>query len=233
MAKFLTITQRGFYFTVHDADKNIADETWTIKRVGAFMAVHHTLNVMATKYAKGLTFRTSVASIMYTLRCDGASSHDLNKITKWLVPQLCDMYEDTSRQGLLGRQLSEILDDVTQMVEQHIAETEAPMTVFGKVVKPEPFFTRPTELEYNAAIEAQEAEIQGFWDRFNKCLENRSTAVGHRISIREGSNVYTGVIVDVSPKCIYCDVKDEYNRLIQHNARFPKNSKRFIIESFK
>ena len=25
MAKFLTITQRGFYFTVHDADKNIAD----------------------------------------------------------------------------------------------------------------------------------------------------------------------------------------------------------------
>ena len=159
MAKFLTITQRGFYFTVHDADKNVADETWTIERVGAFMAVHHTLNVMATKYAKGLTFRTSVASIMYTLQCDGASSHDLNKITKWLVPQLCDMYEDTSRQGLLGRQLSEILDDVTQMVEQHIAETEAPMTVFGKVVKPEPFFTRPTELEYNAAIEAKDVAL--------------------------------------------------------------------------
>lgn len=28
MAKFLTITQTGFTFCVHDADKMVADEEW-------------------------------------------------------------------------------------------------------------------------------------------------------------------------------------------------------------
>lgn len=232
MAKFLTITQKGFTFIVHDADKNIRDEEWTIERVAAFMSVHHTLGVKATKYAKGLTFRTAIASIMYTLQCDRPTSADLNKLTLKLVPRLCEMYEDTAKQAFLGRSLSDILDDVVIMAKEIIADAEAPLEIFGRVQTPPPFYTRPSKMEYDAELERAIAQEQAYWDKFNQYLES-GQATGHRILIREGDKIYTGIIVSSSPKCVYCDVKDEYNRLLQSGARFPRNSKRFIIESFK
>ncbi len=63
MATFLTINQKGFNFTAHEADKLKQDEEWSIERVAAFMSVHHVLNIEATKYAKGMTYRPAVAVI--------------------------------------------------------------------------------------------------------------------------------------------------------------------------
>lgn len=230
--RFMTITQQGFTFHVSFGDKMVAEEDWTIERVAAFMSVHHTLNLNATHYAKGLTYRTAVAAIQYTLKCDPPTSADLNKLTKYLVPKLCGIYEDADRQSFLGRPLSAILDDVTAIAEKHVEHEQEPIIVFGKVCPVPPFYSRPTEAEYNAAIEAEKNVEQQYWDNFRKHLAE-GKAIGHKILIREGGDVYTGIIVKTSDKCVYCDVKDEYGRLLQSGARFPKESKRFIIESFR
>lgn len=231
-AKFLTIAQEGYDFIVHDADKLVNDERWGVERVAAFMSVHHVLNVMATKYVKGMTFKPTVAAIQYTLHCDAVTSEDINKITAFLVPKLCAIYSDTTKQGFLGRPLNMVLDEVTNMVLDHIKSEEAPLEVFGQIVKPKPFLSRPSKAEYDAEIERSKAIEQELWDKFRAVL-NSGKAAGHRIQIREGSNIYIGIITKVSPKCVYCDVRDEYNRLLQHGARFPRDSKRFIIESFR
>lgn len=232
MAKFLTITQKGYTFQVHDADKLVADETWTIERVAAFMSVHHVLNVMATKYAKGLTLRPAVAAIQYTLKCDEVTSADINKLNQYLVSKLIGIYQDPTQQNLLGRPLSAVLDEVTAIADHHVLHEQEPIEVLGRVITPPPFYSRPSKMEYDAIVEKEAAIEQAYWDKFNECLSN-GTAQGHKILIREGSNVYTGIIVNVSPKCVYCDIKDEYGRLIQSGARFPRDSKRFVIESFK
>lgn len=232
MAKFLTITQKGFNFTAHDADKMIADEEWSIERVAAFISVHHVLNIMATRYAKGMTYKPGVAAIQYTLKADPPSSADINKITKFLVPKLCGLYDDPETQKFLGRPLSTVLDDVTHMVDDHIAGLEAPVQVFGKEVIPPPFFTRPSRLEYDAELERATAQEQRYWDHFKEVL-NSGRAAGHTILVREGTNTYTAIITKVSPKCVFCDIKDEYGRLIQSGARIPRNSTRLIIESFR
>lgn len=230
MAKFLTITQKGYTFTVHDADKLVRDEEWNIERVSAFMSIHHTLNVMATKYAKGITYRPAIACIMYTLNCDPDTSKDLDKLNSYLIGKLCSMYENPDQQRLLGRQLSHVLDEIEVMALDYIKAKEAPIEVFGKQVSPGPFFTRPSKLEYDTLLEREQAQEQRYWDRLDE-LVKAGTAHGHKILIRDGSNTYTGIITATSAKCIYCDVKDEYGRLIQSGARFPKDSKRFIIES--
>ena len=230
MAKFLTITQKGYTFTVHDADKLVRDEEWDIERVAAFMSIHHTLNVMATKYAKGMTYRPAIACIMYTLNCDSDTSKDLDKLNAYLIGKLCGMYENPEQQRALGKDLSKVLDEIEAMAFEYVKSREAPITVFGKEMKPAPFFQRPSKLEYDAILERKQAQEQRYWDRLNE-LVKQGTARGHKILIRDGSNTYTGIITATSPKCIYCDVKDEYGRLIQSGARFPKDSKRFIIES--
>ena len=230
MAKFLTITQKGYTFTVHDADKLVRDEEWNIERVSAFMSIHHTLNVMATKYAKGITYRPAIACIMYTLNCDPDTSQDLDKLNSYLIGKLCGMYENPDQQRLLGRQLSDVLDEIEVMALDYIKAKEAPIEVFGKQVSPGPFFSRPSKLEYDTLLEREQAQEQRYWDRLDE-LVKAGTAHGHKILIRDGSNTYTGIITATSAKCIYCDVKDEYGRLIQSGARFPKDSKRFIIES--
>lgn len=232
MAKFLTIVQAGFTFQVHDADKLVEDEEWTIERVAAFMSVHHVLNILATRYAKGLTYRTAVAAIQYTLTCDPETSADLNRLTKYLVPKLTDVYQDSSRQGLLGKPLAKILDEVTAWTEEYVRREEEPITVFGRVVPSQKFYCRPSREEYDAEIAIKSQAQQSLWDTFKESL-NEGKAVGHTIHIREGSNEYTGIIVKISPKCVYCDVKDEYGRLLQSGARFPRDSRRFIIETFR
>lgn len=232
MAKFLTITQNGFTFTVHDADKLVADEEWGIERVSAFISLHHVLNVMATRYTKGMTFRLSVASIMYTLKCDSVTSKDLNKLNNYLIRELCGIYDDPQRQGFLGRPLSVVLDDIEVKALDYIKESEAPVEALGKTVTPPPFFSRPSKAEYDAQVAGEKAVEQQLWDNFRAVLDS-GHAHGHSIKMRDGSNVYTCYITKVSPKCIYCDVKDEYNRLLQSGARFPRDSKRFIIGTFR
>ena len=231
-AKFLTITQRGFDFIVHDSsDKTIPDEKWSIERVAAFMSVHAALNMMATKYSKGRTFRTLIASIQYTLHCDRPSSADLEKLTSFLTAKMCAFYSDPTKQGFLGRALKDVLDDVQEIAEAHIRGEEAPVMVFGQEVQPKPFFSRPSKEEYDEELRLQEEKSKLMWDHFKDVL-NSGSAAGHRISIREGSNVYSATITKVSDKSVYCDIKDEYGRLLQKGTRLPKNSPRFIIESF-
>lgn len=231
MATFLNIEQDGYYFTVHNNDKMVADETWTIERVAAFMALHHTLNVKATRYVKGLTFRTAVAAIIYTLTCDPESSKDINKITNWLVAQLCEMYDDDSRQGLLGRPLNLILDDLTKMVEDHIKDVTQPTEVFGKVVPAEPFFSRPSKEEYDAVLEREKRQEQAYWNRFTEELNN-GTAIKRKILVRDGHETLTAIIVGITPKSIVCDLFNEYNQKVESSKRIPKNSTRLIIESY-
>ena len=84
----------------------------------------------------------------------------------------------------------------------------------------------------DAIQEQEQATEQAYWDKFKKALED-GTAVNHRIKIREGANTYTGTIIEITARCIYVDLKDEYGRLLQHHARLPRNSPRFIIESFR
>lgn len=232
MAEFWTITQKGFNFIRHTADKLVEDEEWCIERVAAFMAVHHTLNIMATKYAKGLTLRPKIACIQYTLKCDPPTSADLNKLTKVLVPKLCAYYSSAETQGYLGRPLNLVLDDVANLAQDYVAREEAPVELFGKMVTPAPFYSRPSKQEYDAIQEHERAKEQAYWDKFKKALET-GTAMHHKIKIREGANTYTGIIIGVTARCVYVDLKDEYGRLFQHNARLPRNSPRFIIESFR
>lgn len=231
MATFLTITQNGFNFNVHEADKLKSDEEWGIERVAAFMSVHHVLNTMATKYMKGRTLRPVVASIMYTLNCDKATSRDLDKLTGYLVPKLCGIYTSDGW-GFLGGPLTKVLDGVEKLALDHIAAEEAPIEVLGKTCTPPKFLSRPSKEEYDIIVAKDKAAEQALWDRFKEVL-NSGKAQGHRIQMREGSNEYTCVIVSVSARCVYCDVKDEFGRLLQSGARFPKDSKRFIIASFK
>lgn len=231
MATFLTITQKGYTFIAHEADKMKTDEEWSIERVAAFMSVHHTLNTMATRYAKGVTFRPAAASIMYSLECDEPTSRDLDKLTQYLVPKLCGIYTSDGW-GFLGGPLKKVLDDVEKLALDYVADEQAPMQIFGKEVIPSPFYSRPSEAEYRALTEETAAAEKALWDKFKAVLDS-GKAAGHRIKMREGSNIYTCIIVKVSPRCVYCDVKDEYNRLLQSGARFPRDSKRFIIESFK
>lgn len=231
MAEFWTITQTGFNFIRHTADKLVEDEEWSIERVAAFMAVHHTLNVMATKYAKGLTLRPKIACIQYTLKCDPQTSADLDKLTKALVPKLCAYYNSPDTQGYLGRPLKIVLDDVTQLAQDYVAREEAPFEVFGKKVTSS-FYSRPSKLEYDAIQEREKAQEQIYWNKFKKALED-GTAKQHKILIREGVNIYTGTIIGVTARCVYVDLQDEYGRLLQHNARLPRNSPRFVIESFR
>lgn len=231
MATFLTITQNGYNFTVHEADTLKSDEEWCIERVAAFMSVHHVLNAMATKYMKGMTLRPIIASIMYTLNCDEVTSRDLDKLTGYLVPKLCDIYTSDGW-GFLGGPLAQVLDAVEKLALDHIAAEEAPIEVMGKTCTPPRFLSRPSKEEYDIRIAKDQAAEQALWDRFKEVL-NSGKAEGHRIQMREGSNVYTCIIVKVSPRCVYCDVKDEYGRLLQTGARFPRDSKRFIIASFK
>lgn len=232
MAEFWKITQTGFTFIRHNADKLVPDEEWTIERVAAFMSVHYTLNVMATKYSKGLTSRPKVACIQYTLECDPQTSADLDKLTKALVPKLCAMYNTPETQGFLGRPLNLVLDDVVKMAEDYVAKEEAPVEVFGKVATPPPFYSRPTELEYNAIKEREQKMEQEYWRRFKEVCDSGSVR-GHQILVREGSNTYTAHLTSVTARCVYVDLKDEYGRLLQSNARLPRNSPRFIIESFR
>lgn len=232
MAEFWTITQKGFNFTRHNADKLIEDEEWNIERVAAFMAVHHTLNIMATRYAKGLTLKPKIATIQYTLKCDPPTSTDLNRLTKAIVPKLCAYYTAPDTQGFLGRPLDIVLDDVVKLVQDYVAQRETPFEVFGETVTPPPFYSRPSKMEYDAIQEKEQAREQAYWDKFKKALED-GTAMNHRIKIREGANTYTGIIIGVTARCVYVDLKDEYGRLLQHNARLPRNSPRFIIESFR
>jgi len=232
MAEFWTITQKGFTFIRHTADKLVADEEWTIERVAAFMAVHHTLNIMATRYAKGLTLRPKIACIQYTLKCDPPTSADLNKLTKVLVSKLCAFYNSPDTQGYLGRPLDLILDDVVNLAQDYVAKEEAPVELFGRIVTPPSFYSRPSKLEYDAIQEREQRQEQVYWDKFKQALET-GTAMHHKILIREGANTYTGIIVGVTARCVYVDLKDEYGRLLQSNARLPRNSPRFIIESFR
>lgn len=232
MATFLTITQKGFNFTAHEADKLKQDEDWSIERVAAFMSIHHVLNLMATKYSKGLTYKPAVAAIQYTLNCDEATSKDIDKLTKYLVPQLIGTYTDPETQSLLGKPLKTLLDNIEQTALDYVSRQEAPIELFGKQVMPKSFYDRPTAAEYNSIEADKEAFEQGLWDRYRKALDE-GKAIGHRIQMREGSNVYTCIITRVSAKCVYCDVKDEFGRTLQSGARFPRESKRFIISSFK
>ena len=232
MADFWTITQRGFNFIRHTSDKLVEDAEWSIERVAAFMAVHHTLNVMATRYSKGLTRRPKIACIQYTLKCDPQTSADLDKLTKALVPKLCAYYNATETQSYLGRPLEIVLDDVVKLAQDYVAKEEAPVEVLGKTVTPPPFYSRPSKQEYDAIQEREQAQEQAYWDKFKKALE-AGTAMNHKILIREGANTYTGIIIGVTARCVYVDLKDEYGRLLQHNARLPRNSPRFIIESFR
>lgn len=232
MAKFYTITQKGFTFTCHDADKMVEDEEWTIERVAAFVAVHYTMNVMATRYVKGMTFRTAIASIMYTLKCDDVTSKDINKLTNYLVPKLCGIYEDETQRKFLGRALNLILDDVVIMAQDHIAEEQKPIEQFGRIVERPPFFSRPSKVEYDALQAEEQSREQALWDNFKEIL-NSGEAAGHRISVKDGANIYTAIIVKVTPKCVYCDLKDEYGRLFSSGARIPRNSSRWIIESLR
>jgi len=232
MVKFYTITQKGYTFVRHDADTLVPDEEWELERVAAFMSIHRALNVMATKYAKGMTFRPALASIQYTLECDPATSHDLDKLNGVLVPKLCEMYSAPETQGYLGRPLGHILDDVVTIAKEYIQEKEQPVEVLGKVASPKPFLTRPSREEYEKILEAESSYKQSVADKFKAALDS-GEAIGHRISIKEGCNVYTGVIVKISDRCVYCDVKDEYGNLLQNHARFPRNSPRFILNSYK
>lgn len=231
MATFLTITQNGYTFIAHEADKLKSDEEWSIERVAAFMSVHHVLNTMATKYMKGMTLRPAVASIMYTLNCDEASSRDIDKLTGYLVPKLCGIYTSDGW-GFLGGPLAQVLDSVEKLALDHIAAEEAPIDVLGKKVASPKFLSRPSKQEYDALLAQDQAAEQELWNRFNEVLDS-GRAKGHHIKMREDSNEYTCVIVSVSAKCVYCDVKDEYGRLLQSGARFPRNSKRFVIASFR
>ena len=106
------------------------------------------------------------------------------------------------------------------------------MEVLGKTVTPSPFFSRPSKLEYDALQEKEQKQEQAYWDKFKEALET-GKAVHHKILIREGANTYTGIIIGVTARCVYVDLQDEYGRLLQHNARLPRNSPRFIIESFR
>ena len=142
--KFLTITQQGYDFLVHDADKSVKDETWSIERVAAYMSVHYTLNVKARKYAKGMTFIPTVAATQYTFQADAVTSADIDKLTAFLVPKLCGIYEDPFKQGFLGRPLPQVLDDVEKMALDHIEQEEAEIEVFGQKCKPKPFYSRPS-----------------------------------------------------------------------------------------
>lgn len=232
MVKFYTITQKGYTFVRHDADTLVPDEEWELERVAAFMSIHRALNVMATKYCKGMTFRPALASIQYTLECDPVTSHDLNKLTGVLVPKLCEMYSTPETQGYLGRPLSLILDDVVKLTKDYIHEKEQPVEVLGQVVTPAPFLTRPSKEDYDKMLEAESAKKQSIADKFKDEL-NSGKAIGHRISIKEGCNVYTGVIVKITDRCVYCDVKDEYGNLLQNHARFPRTSPRFILNSYR
>jgi hypothetical protein len=232
MAEFWTITQKGFNFICHNADKLVEDEEWSIERVAAFMAVHHTLTVMATKYAKGLTLKPKIACIQYTLKCDQETSADLDKLTKVLVPKLCEIYNAPDTQGYLGRPLNLVLDDVVKLAQDYIAKEQEPLEVFGETITPTPFFSRPSKLEYDALQEKEQKQEQAYWDKFKEALET-GKAVHHKILIREGANTYTGIIIGVTARCVYVDLQDEYGRLLQHNARMPRNSPRFIIESFR
>ena len=232
MAEFWTITQTGFNFIRHNADKLVEDEEWSIERVAAFMAVHHTLTVMATKYAKGLTLKPKIACIQYTLKCDPQTSADLDKLTKALVPKLCAIYNAPETQGFLGRPLNLVLDDVVKLAQDYISKEQEPMEVLGKTVTPPPFFSRPSKLEYDALQEKEQEQEQAYWDKFKEALET-GKAMHHKILIREGANTYTGIIIGVTARCVYVDLQDEYGRLLQHNARMPRNSPRFIIESFR
>ena len=80
--------------------------------------------------------------------------------------------------------------------------------------------------------EEKQKQEQAYWDKFKEALET-GKAMHHKILIREGANTYTGIIIGVTARCVYVDLKDEYGRLLQHNARMPRNSPRFIIESFR
>lgn len=232
-AKFLTITQRGADFIVHDSsDKSIKDETWGIERLAAFMAYHYTLNTCARKYVKGATFVPAVGAIQYT--CEGfdePTSRDIDKLTAYLVPKLCSFYSDPTKQGYLGRPLPKVLDDVEALAKEWVESEEKPFEAFGKTVTPKRFYSRATREEYDEELRLREEQSKLMWDRFRDVL-NSGKAAGHRISIREGKNIYSGIITKVSEKSVYCDLKDEYGRVLQTGARIPKNSPRLIIESF-
>lgn len=231
MAKFLTITQQGYNFIVHDADKLIADEEWGIERVAAFMSLHNVLNTSATRYSKGITFRPAIAAIMYTLKCDSLTSKDLDKLSRYLIPKISDSYNDADRQSLLGRPLATVLDALEAIAVTHVQESEAPIEVFGQIVQQPRFYQRPTEQEYNAELERARNQEQKYWENFRKALAE-GRALHHKMLIREGANTYTGTITGVTAKCVYFDIVDEYGRLIQKDARIPKDSSRLIIESF-
>lgn len=232
MAEFWTISQKGFTFTKHTADKLVKDEEWSIERVAAFMAVHYVLTVMATKYSKGLTVRPRVAMIQYTLECDPATSKDIDNLTKLLVSDLSDKYSGANTQGYLGRPLDLVLDDVEALAREFVRDQETPMEVFGKTVTPPPFYTRPSKAEYDALLEKEQSQTQKYWDAFKKVLDSGAVK-GHHILVREGVDVYTAYLLEVTAKCVYVDLKDEYGRLLQSHARLPRNSPRFIIESFE
>lgn len=232
-AKFMTFTQRGADFIVHDSsDKTIKDETWGIERLAAFMSYHYTLNTCARKYVKGATFVPAVGAIQYS--CEGfdqPTSRDIDKLTAYLVPKLCTFYSDPTKQGYLGRPLRQVLDDVEALAKEYVSSEEAPVEVFGKTVTPKPFYSRPTRAEYEEELRLKEEKSKLMWDRFRAVLDS-GKASGHRISIREGKNIYSAIITKVSEKSVYCDLKDEYGRVLQTGARIPRNSPRFIIESF-
>lgn len=232
MAKFLTITQQGYNFTVHDADKLIADEEWGIERVAAFMSLHNVLNTSATRYSKGITFRPAIAAIMYTLNCDTASSKDIDKLSRFLIPKISDSYSDADRQSLLGKPLHVVLDALEALAADYVKDAEAPIIVFGKEVYPPKFYQRPSKQEYDAELERQSAQEKKYWEIFKTAIAE-GRAMHHKILVRDGNNVYTGTITGVTPKCIYCDMVDEYGRLVQKDARLPKDSSRLIIESFR
>lgn len=232
-AKFMTITQHGADFIVHDSsDKTIKDETWGIERLAAFMSYHYTLNTCARNYRKGATFVPAVGAIQYS--CEGfdqATSRDIDKLTSYLVPKLCSYYWDPTKQGYLGRPLRIVLDDVEALAKEWVESEEAPFEAFGQVSERPRFYSRPTREEYDEELKLREDKSKLMWDRFRDVL-NSDKAAGHRISIREGRNVYSATIVKVSEKSVYCDIKDEFGRVLQKGARLPRNSPRFIIESF-
>lgn len=232
-AKFMTFTQHGADFIVHDSsDKSIKDETWGIERLAAFMSYHYTLNTCARKYMKGATFVPAVGAIQYS--CEGfdqPTSRDIDKLTAYLVPRLCAFYSDPTKQGYLGRPLPQVLDDVEALAKEWVANEETPFEAFGQVTPRPRFYSRPTREEYDEELRLKEEKSKLMWDRFRDVL-NSGKAAGHRISIREGKNVYSAIITKVSEKSVYCDLKDEYGRVLQSGARIPRNSPRFIIESF-
>lgn len=153
-----TITQTGYDFIYRQrvSGRLPIVETWGIERVAAYMFLIEFYRVRSQRYVGSFTFVSRVGNIQYELsECDKETNHDLDKLTKVLLPytsdDLCTMWYTSFDMAL---------NMAEKMIKEKIALAEEPYEMLGQKITPPRFLTRPTREEYEAR-EKEEQEKMG------------------------------------------------------------------------